>query len=367
MTLTPGRVQRIRERLSEANIDALLITNPHNRRYASGFSGSNGWLVIPADDARAPLLATDFRYMEQAAHESPEFEIVQMQGEMQTWWEALARPLGRIRLGFESTDLTVAAHKKLRDINAKIPAGQRPALVQSERIVESIRAVKDEAELDLLRSAAKLTDAAFAHVESAIEPGWTETGVSWEIEQYARGHGAEAMAFESIVAAGPWGARPHARPRDEAIREGEPIVIDMGARLGGYCADMTRTFVLGEHDEQFPRIYDIVLAAHETAAQMVEPGMSGKDADQLARQVIADAGYGEQFGHGLGHGVGLQIHETPHLGITSKDTLEPGMVITIEPGIYLPDWGGVRIEDMGLLDEHGFHSFTGTPKLRMVS
>ena len=362
-----SRVDRIRQRLAEANVDALLITEPHNRRYASGFSGSNGWLVIPADDERGPVLATDFRYMEQAAQESPEFEIVQMQGEMQKWWDELARPLGRIRLGFESADLTVSAHKRLRDVNAKIPAAQRPALVQTANIVESIRAVKDDAELALLRRAAKLTDDAFAHATSVVEAGWTESRVSWEIEQYARRHGAEAMAFESIVAAGPWGARPHARPRDEAIETGEPIVIDMGARVSGYCADMTRTIVLGEHDEQFPRIYDIVLAAHETAAEMIEPGMSGKDADQLARQVIIDAGYGEQFGHGLGHGVGLQIHEKPHLGITSKDTLEPGMVITIEPGIYLSDWGGVRIEDMGLLDEQGFHSFTGTPKLRMIA
>ena len=175
------------------------------------------------------------------------------------------------------------------------------------------------------------------------------------------------MAFESIVAAGPWGARPHARPRDVAIEAGAPIVIDMGARVNGYCSDMTRTIVLGDADQTFPLIYDIVLAAHETAAQMIEPGMSGVDADQLARQVIVDAGYGDQFGHGLGHGVGIEIHERPYLGLSSKDTLESGMVITIEPGIYLPDWGGVRIEDMGLLDEDGFHSFTTTPKLRLFA
>ncbi len=367
MTAPPSRVDRIRERLEGANVDALLVTDPHNRRYASGFTGSNGWLVIHADDSRAPVLATDFRYLEQAAQESPEFEIVNMKDGIEKWWGELARPLGRTRLGFESADLSVAAHKQLREINAKLPASQRPALVQTDKIVELVRAVKDEAELELLRRAAAMTDEAFAHAASSIQPGWTETQVAWAIEQYARSNGAEGMAFDSIVAAGPWGARPHARPRDEAIDESEPIVIDMGVRYRGYCADMTRTIVLGEYDEQFPRIYDIVLAAHETAAQMVEPGMSGVDADQLARQVISDAGYGEQFGHGLGHGVGLQIHETPYLGKTSKDTLEAGMVITIEPGIYLPDWGGVRIEDMGLLDEDGFHSFCGTPKLRLCS
>lgn len=361
------RIDRIRERLAGANVDALLVTNPVNRRYASGFTGSNGWLVIPADDSRPPVLATDFRYLEQAAQESPDFEILQMKGGIEQWWGELAKPFGRIRLGFESADITVAGHKQLRDINVKLPASQRPALVQTDQIIEPVRAIKDDAEIALLRQAVKLTDDAFAHAESTMQPGWTETRVSWEIEQYARSHGAEAMAFESIVAAGPWGARPHARPRDELIHEGEPIVIDMGARYRGYCADMTRTIVMGDHDELFPRIYDIVLAAHETAAQMVEPGMTGVDADQLARQVIADAGYGDQFGHGLGHGVGLQIHEKPYLGKTSKDTLEAGMVITIEPGIYLPDWGGVRIEDMGLLDEDGFHSFTGTPKLRLIA
>ncbi len=367
MTDSQSRLDRIRQRLEQANVDALLVTNPHNRRYASGFTGSNGWLLIAAQDSIAPKLATDFRYLEQAAQESPEFEIVNMKGEMDKWWGELAKPLGRCRLGFESHDMTVAAHKRLRDINAKLPASQRPALVQTDQIIEQVRALKDETELSLLQQAVKLTDDAFAHAQQTMQPGWTEQRVSWEIEQSARSSGAEGMAFESIVAAGTWGARPHARPREEAICEGQPIVIDMGARYRGYCADMTRTIVLGDHDDTFPRIYDIVLAAHETAAQMVEPGMSGKDADQLARQVIIDAGYGEQFGHGLGHGVGLQIHEKPYLGLTSKDPLEAGMVITIEPGIYLPEWGGVRIEDMGLLDEDGFHSFTGTPKLRMLT
>ena len=367
MTDSPSRLDRIRERLQRANVDALLVTNAYNRRYASGFSGSNGWLLITTDDSTPPKLATDFRYLEQAAQESSEFEIVNMNGGIEKCWAGLAKPLGRGRLGFESHDLTVAAHKQLRDINAKLPASQRPALAQTDQIVEHVRGQKDEAEVVLLRKAAQLTDDAFDHVRRTMQPGWTERQVSWQIEQYARSNGADGMAFESIVAAGPWGARPHARPRDESISEGEPIVIDMGARYNGYCADMTRTFVLGDCDDTFPGIYEIVLAAHETAAQMVEPGMSGKDADQLARQVIIDAGYGDQFGHGLGHGVGLQIHEKPYLGITSKDKLEAGMVITVEPGIYLPDWGGVRIEDMGLLDEDGFHSFTGAPKLRMLA
>lgn len=360
------RLSRIRAAAGDAKLDALLITDPVNRRYATGFSGSSGWVIIPVDDARPPLLATDFRYLDQAAEQSPDFEIVRTTGGADQWWGDLVKRFGRERLGFEAAHLSVALHKGLRDANAKLPASQRPALVQVGRVVEGVRARKDADEIAALRRAAALTDDAFAHASSVVQPGWTELQMSWEIEQYARVNGAEAMAFESIVAAGTWGARPHARPRAEAICEGEPIVIDMGAQVDGYCADMTRTIVLGAHDETFPRIYDIVLAAHETAAEMVEVGMSGQDADELARRVIEDAGYGDQFGHGLGHGVGLEIHEDPYLGPSSKDTLESGMVITIEPGIYLPDWGGVRIEDMGLLDEDGFHSFSGTPKLRFV-
>ena len=360
------RLDRIRAAAEAAKLDALLITSPVNRRYATGFTGSSGWVIIPVDDSVSPLLATDFRYLDQAAEQSPDFEIVRTTGGAEQWWTELVRRFGRQRLGFEAAHMSVALHKGLRNANATLPAGQRPALIQAGFIVEGVRAAKEAAEIAALRRAASLTDDAFAHAANTVQPGWTEVQVSWEIEQYARTHGAEALAFESIVAAGTWGARPHARPRDEAICAGEPIVIDMGARVDGYCADMTRTIVLGAHDETFPRIYEIVLAAHETAAEMVEVGMSGADADQLARRVIEDAGYGEQFGHGLGHGVGLEIHEDPYLGSSSKDTLEAGMVITIEPGIYLPEWGGVRIEDMGLLDEDGFHSFSGTPKLRFV-
>lgn len=364
--MTETRLDRVRAAVAAANIDALLVTSAANRRYVSGFTGSNGWLLISADDQETPKLATDFRYLEQAVHESPGFEIVRMAGPIATWWGDLVRPLGRTRLGFEAGDVSVALHKQLRDATVKLPAGQRPSLVQTTGVLEPVRAIKDSTEIGLLREAVRLTDEAFADVTSRLEPGWSERRVAWEIELYSRTHGAEAMAFDSIVAAGPHGARPHARPRDYNIGELEPIVIDMGARLNGYCADMTRTISLGGVDARFPHIYDIVLAAHETAAQMVEPGMKASDAHQIAQQVIDDAGYGEHFGHGLGHGVGLQIHEYPHLGSTSRDELAEGMVITIEPGIYLPDWGGIRIEDMGVLEADGFHSFTGTPKLRMI-
>ncbi len=357
------RLDRIRAALAEAEVEALLIGSGYNRRYASGFTGSSGWLLISAEHAG---LATDFRYTEQAAAEAPEFEVFQAQGKLTDWWADFAKPIGRCKLGFEAEQLSVAGHKDLRDANVKLPASRRPSLVQTNGVVERVRAVKDAAELECLRRAARLTDETFADVRERIQPDWTERQVAWEIEQYARTHGAEGLAFETIVASGTWGARPHARPRDAAVGEGRPIIIDMGVRIDGYCADMTRTFVIGDADERFGEVYDIVLAAHEAAAQLVEPGMEAKDAHAIAFDVIEGAGYGERFGHGLGHGVGLQIHETPYIGTTSEDTLAEGAVITIEPGIYLPEWGGVRIEDMGALTADGFESFSGSPKLRMV-
>lgn len=359
---TNRRLERIRAALAEAEVDALLIGSAHNRRYASGFTGSNGWLLISAEHAG---LATDFRYTEQAAAEAPQFEVFQLQGKLPDWWADFAKPIGHCKLGFEAEQLSVAAHKTLRDANAKLPASRRPSLVQTSGVIERARAVKDDAELECLRRAARLTDETFADVRERIQPDWTEQQVAWEIEQYARTHGAEALAFETIVASGTWAARPHARPRDVAVGEGRPIIIDMGVRIDGYCADMTRTFTLGEADARFAEIYDIVLAAHEAAAQLIEPGMHAKDAHAIAFNVIESAGYGDHFGHGLGHGVGLQIHETPYIGKSSEDALAEGSVITIEPGIYLPEWGGVRIEDMGALSADGFNPFTATPKLRM--
>ena len=356
------RLERIRAALAEAEIDALLIGSGHNRRYVSGFTGSNGWLLIGQDVAR---LATDFRYVEQAAAEAPEFEVVEIVGKLGAWWKDFSKPLGRVKLGFEATELSVAGHKALREANAELPAPQRPSLVQTIGVVERVRAHKDAGEVELLRRAAALTDEAFGYARERIQPDWTERRTAWEIEQYARTHGAEGLAFETIVASGTWGARPHARPRDVAVGEGRPIIIDMGVRIDGYCADMTRTFVIGEPDDRFAEIYDIVLAAHEAAAQLVEPGMNANDAHAIAFDVIDWAGYGERFGHGLGHGVGLQIHEAPYIGQTSEDVLAADSVLTIEPGIYLPEWGGVRIEDMGVLTAEGFESFTATPKLRM--
>ena len=357
------RASRLRAALEEAGLDALLVSNPHSRRYLSGFTGSAGWLLVAAERA---LLSTDFRYWEQAQRQAPAFTLQRQEGALRDWLPELLDGLGGKKVGFEAGHASVAAHRQLREAVASLPAAARPALIETEGMVERLRAVKDAAEIAALERAVQLGDQAFSALAERIQPGWTESQVAWEIERYAREHGAESMSFPTIVGGGPWGAMPHCAPRPVAIERGQPIVIDMGVIVDGYCSDLTRTIVLGEPDERFPVIYDIVLAAQETAEATIETGMTGAEAHNIAQQIIADAGYGDHFGHGLGHGVGLEIHERPRLGRISEDRLEEGMVITVEPGIYLPDWGGIRIEDMGVLEAGKFRRFTSAPKLRLI-
>ena len=357
------RLGRVREALAIAGLDGLLVSNAFNRRYLSGFTGTSGWVLVGKEIVS---LATDFRYWEQVGSQAPAVSLYKQEGPQAEWLPGFVEVLGGGKLGFEARDLTVSAHKQLRDTIAGMPAPKRPALVQTEELVEQVRAVKEAAELVALERAVHLGDEAFGHVAEVMRPGWTELRVAWEIEKYAREHGAEAMSFATIVGGGPWGAMPHAFPRAEVIEEGRPIVIDMGVIVDGYCSDMTRTIVLGEPDAKFREIYDIVLVAQETAEATIESGMTGTEAHMIAQNIIAEAGYEENFGHGLGHGVGLEIHEHPRLGRTSQDTLEDGMVITVEPGIYLPGWGGIRIEDMGVLENGRYRNFTTAPKLRMV-
>ncbi|MEE8369575.1 MAG: M24 family metallopeptidase, partial [Dehalococcoidia bacterium] len=259
--------------------------------------------------------------------------------------------------------VTVASFQSIKKAIQALPVGERPKLLAAPPLVEQMRALKEPEEIALLQRAVDLGDEAFEAVAGRVEPGWTELQVAWEIEKYAREHGAEGLSFETIVAAGPWGAMPHAQPRDRPIEAGEPIVIDMGVRLGGYCSDLTRTIVIGKPDRKFEQVYDIVLSAQLTAEELLQGGMSGEEAHLLAHNVITEAGYGDNFGHGLGHGVGLLVHELPRLAKTSKDELKDGMVLTVEPGIYLPGWGGVRIEDMAVIENGKARVMTQAPKL----
>lgn len=349
------RLQRLRELLAQAGLDAVLISQPENRRYFSGFTGSAGWLLVSADLA---LFATDFRYYEQVALESPDFELVKITNGLN---EVLPQMIGRAgarRVGFEADYATYAG------VQEWMEAVPDCTWTPVKGWGMQLRAIKDAGELAQMRAAIALTDEALAAVLPQIRPGMTELEIAWRIESYMRTHGAESVAFELIVAAGPNGARPHARAGHRPVQEGEPIVIDIGARVGGYCSDLTRTVCLGQpaDPDRFWEVYNTVLRAQTAAEAAIRPGMTGQAGDAVAREIIAAAGYGDNFGHGLGHGVGLAVHEEPRLSRTNTAALAPGAVVTVEPGIYLPGWGGVRIEDMILLTDNGVEVLTAAPK-----
>lgn len=353
------RLSRLREALSERRLAALLVTGTANRRYLSGFSGSAGSLLVTADRA---LLLSDFRYITQAGQEAPdwEFRLLPSGATIGELVPQLLGELGVTRVGFEAGDVSVALFSALQ--SGVREAGVSVEWLATEGLVEQLREVKDGVELELLRRAIAITDDAFAALRPLLRPEMREREAAWELEKAMRERGAENLAFEIIVAAGTNGARPHAHAGDEPLGTGRAIVMDFGARVGGYHADMTRTVVLGEADERFWNVYNTVLRAQQAAEDGVRAGMTGRDADSLARDLIANAGFGDAFGHGLGHGVGLQIHEGPRLAQHSEQALPAGAVFSIEPGIYLPEWGGVRIEDLVLLNDGGAEVLTRSSK-----
>jgi Xaa-Pro aminopeptidase len=347
------RLNKLRQRLAEQHLDAMLVTNADNRRYLSGFTGSAGALVITPDQA---VLVTDFRYYEQVTREASGFRLARIETKLADRLPGLLDELGVERLGFESEHVTIAQHEEWTNVTGDV------TWLPMKEMVEGIRAVKEAEEIDALRGSVALTDAAFAHLLNVIQPGMTEKQVAWEIEAYMRAHGAGKVAFDLIVAAGPNGALPHARPGTHIIQEGEPIVVDIGCVLDGYCSDMTRTFSLGEPSVRYLEVWQIVLEAQETAQAAIQAGVTGVEADALARRVIEQAGYGKQFGHGLGHGVGVAVHEEPRASRLSDDVLEAGMTLTLEPGIYLPGEFGVRLEDLVVIRSEGVEVLTQSPK-----
>ena len=354
------KLQNLRKRIEEEELDAILISSPENRRYMSGFTGSAGWLLISRDDA---TLATDFRYIEQAGNQAPDFRIERIQRGL-GWLPEWTAEQGVKRVGFESQDVTVSLHGALLKAIEETENSNHPELVPTSGIVEKLRIYKDADELALLTEAIRIADEAIDEVGPRIEPGVTEESVAWELEKAMRERGAEMISFDTIVGAGPNGALPHHRADETVIKPNDAIVIDMGAKYQGYCSDLTRTVFIGEPDEKFRKIYGIVLEAQLAAEEQVRSGMTGKEVDAIARDIIAEAGHGDDFGHSLGHGVGLAVHEYPHVGPTAEeDVLEDGMVFTIEPGIYLPGWGGVRIEDIVVLEDGKARVISNATKL----
>jgi len=340
------RLERLREQLfvnGEEGLNAILISQKENRRYISGFTGSAGFLLISEKSA---ILATDFRYIEQAKSQAPDFETFQTERAPSRWLPGLISSLKVKRVGVEANDLSIATYRRL-----VAATGPKRELLPTEGIVESLRAVKDDGERESILKAVEISDDAYKEFMSVLRPGMTEKEAAWQIERLLREKGSEGVPFDVIVASGPNSAFPHHHPTDRVMLSGESVVIDMGARFDGYSSDLSRTICLGNENKKFGKIYDLVLGAQLTAIATIEAGMSGEQADSLARTVIEQGGYGENFGHGLGHGIGLAAHEAPHLGRGSEDVLAEGMVFTIEPGIYINGWGGVRIEDVVILEQ----------------
>ena len=339
------KLRRLRTSIAQRGLDALLLSQPENLRYLSGFTGSSGWLLISEQNA---ILATDFRYMEQAKGESQDFEIIQTKRELSDWLLSLVSDMGWHKLGFEANFVAYDSHHRLSEAIAIRQVNIE--LIPTTNIVEQLRSIKEPEELRFITKAVELADSVFEQAKAIIRPGITEKEAAWEIEKLLRQEMSEGMPFEVIVASGLNSALPHATPTEKIIRFAEPVLIDMGARIDGYCSDLSRTLFLGKADKTLQEIYNIVFKAQTAAIEGIESGMDAPQADQLARSVVEQAGYRDAFGHGLGHGVGLAVHEIPTLGPSSSDSLADGMVFTVEPGIYLVGKGGVRIEDMVVLE-----------------
>lgn len=347
------RLAALRDLLAAKNLEALLAAGTENRRYLSGFTARDelltetcGWLLITQGEA---FLLTDFRYQEWASQEAPQFAVKVYKESVGTVLAELLQAGGIRRLGFESAYLSFRNYQRLVETVAQ--AGCEVEWLPQEGLVEELREVKAPEEVAAIQKALRLTEKVFAEVAGLLAPGLTERQVAWEIERRLKEEGSDGLAFQPIVAAGVNSARPHHHPGDNVLRSGQPIIIDMGARLEGYCADLTRTMVMGEPTERFREIYALVRRAQVRAEAGIKAGMNSLDADALAREVIVQAGYGEAFGHSLGHGVGLAVHEAPSLSPHKERAteLKAGSVVTVEPGIYLPEWGGVRLEDMALI------------------
>ena len=339
------RLTKLRERFNELGLDALLVTQPENRRYLSGFTGSAGALLITHDRA---VIAADSRYWEQVRQQAPDFLLVQIKTRLHEHFGEMLEAAGRPRrVGYESAAVTVDQFSQWLAANVDVE------WVVTKDAVESMRAVKDAGEVEAIRRAAALTDAGFEYLCGALQPGQTEREAAWQLEVYLRTHGGDALAFEPIVASGPNGALAHYRPGDRVIQRGEPIVIDFGVKVDGYCSDLTRTVSLGRAGPKYDEVYEVVRRAQQAAIDGIRAGMIGSAADALARESIGASGYGDYFGHGLGHGVGLSVHEAPSAGRLAGEPLPAGATLTIEPGVYLPGWGGVRLEDMVIVHEDG--------------
>ncbi|GAB6990430.1 M24 family metallopeptidase [Paenibacillus pini] len=347
------RVLKLREAMQNKSVKALFVTSSINRRYLTGFTGSSGYVLITMD---AAYLLTDFRYMTQAPQQAQGFTVVEHGQRVTDTIKELLSSSNITELAFEQEDVSFSAYttfaQQLKPVELLPVAG----------LVEQLRMFKDEEELKVMQRAADLADETFQHILGFVKKGMTEREVDLEMEFFMRRKGATSSSFDTIVASGERSSMPHGVASERVIQGNELITFDFGALLDGYCSDLTRTIALGQPDPKLKEIYDIVLEAQLHTLEHIKPGMTGREADALARDIITKYGYGEHFGHSTGHGLGMEVHEMPRLSKLSDDVLKPGMVVTVEPGIYLPGLGGVRIEDDIVITDTGIAILTHSSK-----
>jgi Xaa-Pro aminopeptidase len=355
------RLERLRDSLRRKRLEAFCLINVEssdrsNLYYLTGFSGSFGVLIVTKD---RQIFLTDSRYITRAKEIVSGYEILELKGRV----TRVATRINRLKLknlAINGPTTSTWLFHQLRDRLKKTK------LVPVAGLVETLRTVKDDSEIKAIERAVQLTDRAFEFILGKVKPGVTERELAWEIEKYIRTHGGDGLAFESIVATGVTTAMPHYEPQDREVQKGDFVLFDMGAKVDHYCADLTRTVVVGRATNEQKKIYKIVLEAQERVIKNLRAGLTSKQADAPARETIAQAGYKKNFGHGTGHGLGLDVHEGPRLSPWGKDKLQAGNVVTIEPGIYLPGWGGVRIEDVAVVEEKGCRVLTRAPKKRLI-
>jgi Xaa-Pro aminopeptidase len=351
------RIEKLRGEFEEHQVEGFLITSPSNRRYMTNFTGTAGVALITQDEA---LFITDFRYVDQAAEQTKGYKIIRHEGPI---GETIAAELNRLnikRLAFEQDHVTYAGFRVYQERFDDVE------LVPVSGVIERIRMIKDESELSLIRQAVEIVDRTFEHIVGFIKSGMREIDVANELEFHMRKQGASSSSFDIIVASGVRSSYPHGVASDKMIEKGDFVTLDFGALYQGYISDMTRTFAIGEPSEKLKEIYDVCLQAQLLGVQNIKAGLTGKEADALCRDFITSKGFGQYFGHSTGHAIGLDVHESPGLSTKVDTVLKPGMVVTVEPGIYLPGVGGVRIEDDIVITETGNEILTKSTKELLI-